>query len=143
MSELRIPKNINFLIIDDMTFTHSFILQSLKKLGFEGNVFSAKSVKHAIEKINGAYKNGMTIDFIITDLHLPDGNGIDVVKKVRATKKMANTPILMMTTDENSHFVVEAFEAGVDNYFFKPIEDEIMLQKINFAWNKHASKKAS
>lgn len=143
MNELKIPKNINFLIVDDMTFTHSFILQSLKKLGFEGNVFSAKSVKTAIEKINQAYKHGMTIDFIITDLHLPDGNGIDIVKKVRATQKMANVPILMMTTDENSHFVVEAFESGVDNYFFKPIEDEVMFQKINFAWNKYLSNKAS
>jgi len=140
---MKTPKNINFLVVDDMTFTHSFILQSLKKLGFEGNIFAAKNMTSAIEKIKEVYKHKMKIDVIITDLHLPDGNGIELTKKIRSTSSLVNIPIIMMTTDENSHLVIEAFEAGVDNYFFKPIDDDILREKIEFAWAKKHGNKAS
>ena len=49
---------------------------------------------------------------------------------------LSNIPVLMITTDNNSARVIEAFEAGIDNYLFKPIDDQLLLEKLIFIWQK-------
>jgi two-component system chemotaxis response regulator CheY len=134
-------RNQSILVVDDMSFYVSFISQFLINHGFIGEILTAKKLSEAFDLINNQYKNGKTIGLMITDLHLPDGQGTTLVKKIRENKSLANIPIVLVTTEQNTQKVIESFEAGVDNYVFKPIEDSMMLEKINFAWNKYNKKK--
>lgn len=129
-------KNISFLIVDDMSFYLSLVQQILANLGHTGKVYTAKSLKDAISTVNDIYQAGGKVDFVIADYHLTDSNGITFAKKIRANKILFNIPIIIYSTDDNSSNIIEAIDAGVDNYFFKPINEEVFLEKIIFCWEK-------
>lgn len=129
-------KQAKVLIVDDLTFYASLMEQTLMKRGFEGKIHIANNLKGAADKIQQCLENDEIIDLLITDLHLPDGLGTRLVKKIRKTKVLENMAILLVTTNEESKTVVEAFEAGIDNYLFKPLDDAKLFEKILFVWNK-------
>ncbi|MFA6237665.1 MAG: response regulator [Bacteriovorax sp.] len=134
-------REITFLIVDDMSFYRSLVEQTLGNLGHVGKIYSAKDLKEAINIVNEVYKTGGRIDFVIADYHLSDSTGVELAKKMRAQKVLKNIPIVIFSTDDNSNNIIEAIDAGVDNFFFKPIKDEILLEKINFCWNKRNNPK--
>lgn len=119
-----------------MSFYRDLYVQSLGNIGFQGRCVLTKNYRESLEKLQEMLKKGEKVDFITSDLQLPDGTGIDLLKKVRASKKLANVPFLLVTTDENPQMIVDAFEAGVDNYLFKPIEEAALLEKIEYCYKK-------
>ncbi len=129
-------KKISFLVVDDMTFYHSLIKQMLASLGHEGEVHCVVSVKDAIHAVSEIYKAGKTIDFIVSDYYLNDSNGVNFVKKIRSNERLANIPFILFTTEDNNKVIPEAIEAGVDQYFFKPVEHEKFLEKVIYSWKK-------
>jgi two-component system chemotaxis response regulator CheY len=133
---MEVPKNITFFLVEDMSFYRDLFVQSLGNLGFRGRCVLTKNYKEAIIKLQEMNKKGEKIDFIISDLELPDGTGVDICKKVRASKRLGNTPFLMVTTSDKPEVVVEAFESGIDNYLFKPIEEKSLMEKIEYCWSK-------
>lgn len=126
----------NVLIIDDISFYGSMIEQILKNNGFEGKIQHANSLKKAIELIQKSLEEKNQIDLLITDLHLPDGLASVLVKKIRQTKAIENMAIVLVTTNNEAAKVVEAFEAGIDNYVFKPIDENVLFEKIVQVWKK-------
>lgn len=133
---MKVPNNINFFLVEDMSFYRDLYVQSLGNLGFQGRCILTKNYRESLLKLQEILKKGEKIDFIISDLQLPDGTGIDLLKKVRASKKLSNVPFLLVTTDENPQMIVEAFEAGADNYLFKPIEEKQLFEKIQYCYEK-------
>ena len=65
---------------------------------------------------------------IFTDWNMPNMNGIDFVKQYRASG--AKTPIIMITTEAEKVRVVEALQAGVNNYLVKPFKREEFFQRV-------------
>lgn len=130
-------QNINILVIDDMSFYVSFLKQALLGLGHKGNIITATSNKDTISILNECIKNKTQVHFIITDYNLSDGPCSSLIKKLRETKKWGNVPILVFTVEENGASVLETLEAGADNYFFKPIDQNIVYEKMLYCWNKH------
>lgn len=65
---------------------------------------------------------------IFTDWNMPNMNGIDFVKQFRASG--AKTPIIMVTTEAEKFRVVEALQAGVNNYLVKPFKREEFFQRV-------------
>ncbi len=139
---MKVPTNITFFLVDDMSFYRDLFVQSLGNLGFHGRCILSNNYRESLSKLQEMLKKGEKIDFIISDLQLPDGTGIDLIKKVRASKKLANVPFLLVTTSDNPEKIVEAFEAGADNYLFKPIEEKALLEKIEFCWEKRKDSKS-
>lgn len=130
-------KKATVLIVDDISFYGSLIEQTLKNNGFQGTILQANSLKKAAEVIQKCLHEKNTVDLLITDLNLPDGKATVLIKKIRQTKALENMAIVLVTTNEEAKNVIEAFEAGVDNYVFKPIEDRNLFEKIVFSWKKH------
>lgn len=133
---MEVPKNITFFLVEDMSFYRDLFVQSLGNLGFRGRCIPTKNYKEAIKKLHEMLKRGEKVDFIISDLILSDGTGVEICRKIRASKKLKNTPFLMVTTSDKPEMIVEAFESGIDNYLLKPIEESILLEKIEYCWNK-------
>lgn len=138
---MKVPSDITFFIVDDMSFYRDLMVQALGNLGFNGRCVLSKSYKESMTKLKEMLKSGEKVDFIISDIMLPDGTGIDLLKKVRASKSLRDVPFLLITTSDEPQVIVEAFEVGADNYIFKPIEEKAFLEKIEFCWEKRNSKK--
>lgn len=108
------------IIEDDITF--SLMLTTwLGKKGFEVKALSSVSdAKRQIENVN--------YDLILSDLRLPDGDGIDLLKWVK--DKHNALPFIMMTSYAEIQTAVQAIKLGASDYIAKPINPEELLGKI-------------
>ena len=70
------------------------------------------------------------IDVLITDWNMPEMNGLELVKKVRAEQKYVDMPIIMVTTEGGKAEVITALKAGVNNYIVKPFTPQVLKEKL-------------
>ena len=61
---------------------------------------------------------------------MPNMNGIDLVKKIKADDILKSTPIVMVSTENESSMVLDAISLGAANYIIKPFSAEILIQKL-------------
>jgi len=108
------------IIEDDITF--SLMLSTwLKKKGLQVN--SVASIAEAKTKIErDAY------DLLLSDLYLPDGNGMDLLKWLRS--KDMSIPFIMMTNYAEIQTAVQSIKLGASDYIAKPIQPEDLWTKI-------------
>ena len=93
----------------------------LGKKGFEVKALSSVSdAKRQIESVS--------YDLILSDLRLPDGDGIDLLKWVK--EKYASLPLIMMTSYAEIQTAVQAIKLGASDYIAKPLNPEELLSKI-------------
>ncbi len=70
------------------------------------------------------------VDMLITDWNMPNMNGLELVKKVRADERFAEIPIIMVTTEGGKAEVITALKAGVNNYIVKPFTPAVLKEKL-------------
>jgi len=75
-------------------------------------------------------ENNTDIDMLITDWNMPEMNGLELVKKVRADERFADLPIIMVTTEGGKAEVITALKAGVNNYIVKPFTPQVLKEKL-------------
>ena len=121
------PKQMNFLIVDDMDNMRRSIRAMLKLIQFGKKHYEAANGEDAWKIL---HNEGISIDFIISDWKMPKMNGIDLLSKVRASKKLRDTPFLIITAETNQTFIAEAAENDVDAYLTKPFVTATLEQKI-------------
>lgn len=134
----KLPDNIRskqFLVTDDYESMRMMIAEHLKQLGVEKIIF-AKSGNEALEIIKKNQGGPQQIEFLLTDLVMENGTGLDLVKGVRADATFKTLPILMITSKAEVNLVIEAVKAGVNNYIVKPWQLDDLAKKIGDSWTK-------
>ena len=116
--------SMKILIVDDSITIRRIITNALKTVGFPDTVEAANG-KDALEKLTST-----NVDFIITDCNMPEMNGLDFIKQVRATPDYSSLPILMITTRGTEHDVIEALQAKVNSYIVKRFTPQELKEKI-------------
>jgi DNA-binding response OmpR family regulator len=99
----------------------------LSKLGFV--VERAEDGQTALDKIR---EDGIP-DLLILDLVLPKVSGWEILKAVKADKKMSNIPVILLSEINDVKEIVEAFELGADDYIVKPFNFLVVLARIRSA----------
>ena len=69
-------------------------------------------------------------DIVITDLNMPNMDGIELVKNLRADSNYAGTPILVLTTETDADKKAEGREAGVTGWIVKPFNPDSLLKAV-------------
>jgi two-component system chemotaxis response regulator CheY len=116
--------SMKILIVDDSLTIRRIITNALKTVGFSDTI-EASNGKEALEKLTTG-----KVDFIITDWNMPEMNGLDLIKEVRANPLYSSMPILMITTRGTERDVVEALQAKVNSYIMKPFTPQELKEKI-------------
>lgn len=132
-----IPKDINFLVVDDMSFYYSLLKDHIKKMGFTGQVFQSLGVKDATEILKKNHGTKDEVHFIIVDLHMADYEGTKLVELARSSTAFANIPILLFTSETEKEQIINAFEIGITSYLFKPWEYADLKEKVLYCWSQH------
>ena len=104
---------MKILVIEDEERVAALIKKGLEELGFAVTIALEGLVGRQLG-ISGLY------DLVITDVLLPDLNGVDVCKQIR--KEMPDLPIIMLTALGTTDDKVEAFDAGANDYLVKPFD---------------------
>lgn len=123
--------NKKILVVDDDVAFCSLLQTFLKKKGFD--VTNSFTGKEAVEIIN---KNDF--DVVITDIRLPDSDGMEILKRVK--EKDFRTQVILMTGYTDIKTAVNAMKQGAFDYVGKPINPEELLNTINASLNKKMEK---
>jgi len=113
---------VKILIVDDSSTMRRIIINTLSRIGYT-DVVEGENGKNGLEKLG---QGG--VEMIITDWNMPEMDGLEFVKTVRGQN--AGIPILMVTTNAAKEDIVEALQAGVNNYVVKPFTPETLKEKI-------------
>ncbi len=112
------------LIIDDSRAMRIMLGRLMAELGFECS--DAGHGKEAMVKL----EQGPLPDVILCDWNMPEMNGLEVVKAVRADPKYAEVKIVMATTETEVSHVAQAIEAGANEYLMKPFTKDSLQGKL-------------
>ena len=113
---------MKILIVDDSSTMRRIIINTLSRIGYT-DVIEGDNGKSGLEKLG---QGG--VEMIITDWNMPEMDGLEFVKSVRGQNPAI--PILMVTTNAAKEDIVEALQAGVNNYVVKPFTPETLKEKI-------------
>ncbi len=111
------------LTVDDSKTMREMVSFTLKKEGFE--VIEAEDGQDALSKVSGP------LDVIITDLNMPNMNGMELIRALRGKPEYRTTPILMLTTESDDSKKSEGKSAGATGWIVKPFNPEKLIQVVN------------
>lgn len=116
---------MKILVVDDSSTMRRIIKNTLQRLGYNDILEGENGVQgwQALEA-------NTDVKILITDWNMPEMNGLELVKKVRAEAKYADMPIIMVTTEGGKGEVITALKAGVNNYIVKPFTPDVLKTKL-------------
>jgi two-component system chemotaxis response regulator CheY len=111
------------LIVDDSESVREVVKFTLENAGYE--VQAGVDGKDAL-----TYLDGSAIDLVLTDLHMPEMDGINLIREIRAMDSYKYTPILLLTTESQQEKKMEAKEAGATGWIVKPFVQDKLLATV-------------
>ena len=117
-------QNITILAVDDFSTMRRIIRNMLKQLGYN-NILEAEDGAVALRLLQGG-----KVDFVISDWNMPNMNGLELLKAIRADPQLKMTPVLMVTAEAVKECIIEAVKAGVSGYVVKPFTAETLQEKL-------------
>ncbi len=111
------------MVVDDSASVRQVVGLGLKGAGYE--VLEASDGKDALAKLTG-----QKVNMIISDVNMPNMDGITFVKEVKKIPQYKFTPILMLTTEREDTRKREAKEAGANGWVVKPFQPPFLLDAV-------------
>jgi two-component system chemotaxis response regulator CheY len=111
------------MTVDDSVSVRQMVSFTLKEAGYE--VVEAEDGKDALEKLKGS-----TVNMIIADLNMPNMNGIELIKNVRANSAFKFIPIIMLTTESQDTKKAEGKAAGATGWIVKPFKPDQLMTVV-------------
>jgi two-component system, chemotaxis family, chemotaxis protein CheY len=112
-----------FLVVDDSASMRQLVSFTIKDAGYD--VLIAENGKDAIGKLSKT-----KVDMIITDLNMPEMDGIEFIKKLRTMPDYQFAPIVMLTTESQEAKRQEGKQAGASGWIVKPFSPEQLLDVV-------------
>ena len=112
------------LTVDDSAFMRNIIKNTLGKAGYT-EIYEAADGVQAIERYNQIRPN-----LVLLDITMPNMNGLDTLRAIRATDPSAN--VVMCTAMGQEIMVVEAMKSGAKDFIVKPFKTERILRTVSF-----------
>ena len=126
--------NLKILFVDDSSVVRDMVESFLLELGYL-NIEGAIDGIDALETIDQAEE---AFDFIITDINMPNMDGITFIKKVRDKFDYLSTPIMVLSTEWTDEMKLQGKNAGATSWIVKPFDLQLIkkgieatLQKVN------------
>ena len=116
------------LIVDDAIAMRMAVKKLLKEIGFS-DFTEAENGRLAFDLI----QSGKTFDLILSDHHMPECTGMDLLKKVRTSTSHKSVPFLLVTSETEKAMVKEAIQNGATNYVTKPVSGDELKNKLEAA----------
>ena len=123
------------LIVEDNNELRSLLAKSL---GTYFQIHEASNGQEGLELAGQVYP-----DIILTDLIMPEMDGMQMAKRLLEDINLNHIPVFMMTVLNNSELKIESIESGISEYIEKPLDINLLLAKITntLSWQKKLRKK--
>lgn len=121
-----------FLIVDDFSTMRRIIRNLLKEIGFH-NAEEAEDGVVALSLLKSR-----KFDFIVSDINMPNMDGFELLKTVRADETLKGIPFLMVTAEAKKDDIVSAARNGANGYIVKPFTKATLEEKVQKILQKHS-----
>jgi two-component system chemotaxis response regulator CheY len=117
-------QDLKFLVVDDFATMRRIVRNLLKESGYV-NVEEAEDGVAALGllKIN-------KFDFVISDINMPNMNGFELLRQIRAEPALKGIPVLMVTAEAKKEDIVNAAQCGASGYIVKPFTKATLEEKL-------------
>ena len=123
-SELR------FLVVDDFSTMRRIVCNLLKDSGFT-ETEEAEDGTAALVKLRGG-----KFDFVISDINMPNVNGLQLLAEVKKDAALKHIPVLMVTAEARKEDILLAAQLGAAGYVVKPFTKAILEEKVIYILKK-------
>ena len=124
--------DLRFLIVDDFSTMRRILLGLLKEMG----------CTNADEADDGAVALAMLkaqkFDFVVSDINMPNMNGFELLKNVKADEALKSIPFLMVTAEARKEDIVRAAQDGAAGYIVKPFTKATLEEKVQKIMTKQS-----
>jgi two-component system chemotaxis response regulator CheY len=122
--------NTRFLVVDDFSTMRRIVRNLLKELGYT-NVDEAEDGVAALSKLKGG-----NFEFVVSDWNMPNMDGLDLLKNIRADPELSKLPVLMVTAEAKKENIIAAAQAGANGYVVKPFTAATLDEKLSKIFEK-------
>lgn len=132
------PKDIRILIVDDMSTERKKLSYLMKDLGYE-NIVEATD---GLEGLKVLEQEGSKIGLVMSDLNMPNLNGLEFLKKIRTLDAVKDVPFMIFSTESEREIIIEAMISGCSGYLIKPVQPEDLKAKLGKVFARSKTKAA-
>ncbi|MDO9565246.1 MAG: response regulator [Candidatus Desulfaltia sp.] len=129
LSSISIIKSKRILVADD----NAIIIKIVSSL-LESEGYIVLTAENGLEAMKLAFQSKP--DLIITDLLMPEMDGVTLIKKLRAQLSTRYIPIIMLTVKDEVDEEVKSIDAGADDYIIKPVNPKKLMARVHRLLNK-------
>lgn len=115
---------LKFLIVDDFSTMRRIVRNLLKELGHT-HADEAEDGQVALGKLRGG-----DFDFVVSDLNMPNMNGFELLRRIRADPALKALPVLLVTAEARKEDIVTAAQIGASGYIVKPFTKATLEDKL-------------
>jgi CheY-like chemotaxis protein len=125
---------VTIIMIEDDEGHARLIERNIRRSGVNNEIVPFTNGTEAVHYLFG--KDGSAVErkgqalLILLDLNLPDMTGIDILKRVKENKHLKATPVVVLTTTDDSHEIKRCYELGCNVYITKPVNSESFANAI-------------
>ncbi|MFT5662053.1 MAG: diguanylate cyclase (GGDEF)-like protein [Sulfurimonas sp.] len=119
---MEYSKKLNILYVEDNLNARTFTLDILKR--FFNNISIAKDGKEGLK----IFKNSK-FDLVLTDINMPNMNGLEMAKAIKAIDN--STVILILSAHNETEYFISSIKLGIDGFLLKPIELTQFIDTLN------------
>jgi len=114
------------LVVDDSRIMRNIVKNTFTELKIPCNFLEAENGQKAFQLL---VTNKVSL--VLLDWNMPEMDGMEFLKKVRAMPNYKDLPIIMVTSEAAKYSVVEALQCGATDYIIKPIREKSFREKIS------------
>jgi two-component system, chemotaxis family, chemotaxis protein CheY len=111
------------LVVDDSTSMRQMVAYTLQTAGF-----STSEAENGVAALS--VSQSKSFDLVVTDLNMPEMDGITLVKELRKRSEFKFTPILLLTTESQDSKKQEGKSAGATGWLVKPFNPDALLSTV-------------
>ena len=115
---------MKIMLVDDSNTMRRIQRNALEQAGL-ADIVEAVDGKDAYEKLSVT-----EVGLILLDINMPNMNGMELLRKIRATDQFKNTKVIMCTSESEKQKIVDAMKAGANNYIVKPFTPKVLKTKL-------------
>lgn len=116
-------KKFSVLLIED---NDDFLFYLKENLRASFNIIEARNGKEGWQKLLGQHP-----DLVVSDIMMPEMNGIDLCRKIKEDQRTSHIPVILLTAQSTEEIQLKGYTTGANDYITKPFNFEILLSRIN------------
>ena len=122
--------DLRYLVVDDFSTMRRIVRGLIKEMG-------GQFIEEAEDGVNALQVlRANKIDFVVSDINMPNMNGFELLKAVKAEESLKHIPVLMVTAEARKEDIVLAAQTGAAGYIVKPFTKATLEEKVNLIIKK-------